>query len=130
MTFLLRVIISSAKITYSAESIWVKDGGMENASADKNTCIRRVYIRKVYTKGICFGNICFSRSAYIKGVNIGDICDSTHKPSKSFIGYSRLFIELISKMSINSCLHLQIILDKVIYCYSTYWIYSIVYLSF
>lgn len=151
ITSLLGVIVSLAGIT-DLEAFFLR-------SAASGTCIRGIYTRGTYTRSTYSGStyigagICsrdawirdtsaadtratwiksayFAKDACIKGVDICDICDSAYKPSKFSLGCSRLLAELTSEMFVRSCLHLRVILDKVLYCYFTYWIYSIVYLSF
>lgn len=49
---------------------------------------------------------------------------------KSSVGCLRLLAELRSKMAISFYLHLQVILDKVLYCHSIYWVCLRVHLLF
>lgn len=105
----------------------------KNACIGANTCSADAWIEDtgiVSAKGIQTKNSCFAKSACFKSAGIGDICSSAHKSSEFFIKYLRLIAKLIFAIPIRSCLYLQIILNKIFYFRSTYWICLIVYLLF
>lgn len=99
----------------------------------KNINIGGAYPGSIYARVSCFGGAyirgtcaknAYIRNAYIKSTGT---CSSDHKLCKFFIKSFKLLIELISKIWISSCLYLQVILNKVLYCCSIYSIYLIVY---
>lgn len=104
--------------------VYIKSASTEGAGTE-NT-----YTRDTYTRDIIAKNTISAGGACIKGTGISDIYGLAHKPSKSPIGYSRLLTKLTFEMSISFCLYLQLILNKVLDCYSIYLIYSIVHSSF
>lgn len=106
-----------------------KDVSTEAASIE-DTCIREIYIRRVYTKDIFSSNVYFAKNAYVKSIGISNICGLAHKPRESFMKYLKLLAESTSKIFISFCLYLQVVLGKVLYCHSTHYIRSIVYLLF
>ena len=75
-------------------------------------CIGGAYTSNIYAKSTYARNTYFAVSAYIKSAGPENICSSANKSSKSSIKGSRLLVELISKMPVSFCLHLQVILDS------------------
>lgn len=78
---------------------YVKSTDTGGVSTEKN-CIKDTYARDTNT-----GNITSTKVTYIKDASIDGIYSSAHKLSKSSIGYSRLLVELISKILVSSYLY-------------------------
>lgn len=109
----------------------------------RSACTKGIYLGGANTRGACTRdawNTCtgsastkdayFAENVCIKGASTGSIYDSAYKSNKSSIEGLILLVESISKIPISFCLRLKVILDKVLYCYSTYLIYLLVYSLF
>lgn len=68
------------------------------------------------------------KNTEIRRVGVGGTYRSFYKLSNFFVSCSRLLTKSMSEMPISSFLRLQVVLDKVLYCYSTYLIFTRVYL--
>lgn len=116
------------KDTY-ARSVYISNTCLKSAGV-RVVSVRVAHINDIYTKDTYIKNAFSAMSAYIKGTSTSRIYGLIYKSSKYSIKDSRLLIKLISKMSINFYLDLQVILNKILYCCSTNWIFLIVYLLF
>lgn len=80
-----------------------------NIAGIANSCAKRA----------CIDGACTS-SIFTKSVSTKSIYGSAHKSSKRFVKSSKLLVESIFKIPISSCLHMFMILDRVLFCRSTY----------
>lgn len=112
------------------KSIYAKNLSCIRSIFFKNTCFENTYVLDINTKDInakstfiedaWIKNACFMESAYVNNVDINILCGSFYKPIKSFVEGSKLLVELLSKIPASFCLYLQIIFNKVLYCYFIY----------
>lgn len=86
---------------------------IDNANIDI-TSIADTCARKTSTSDV------FIDSTYIKSVDTEIIYISIYKSSKFSIKDLKLLIKLIFEISISFYLYLQVILDRILYCYFTY----------
>ena len=95
---------------------YIKDAYIKNiclrSAGIEVICIRDVYTSDSCAKDTCAENVSFTVIAYIKGAGPKSICGSAYKSSESFVKGLGLLVGSIFKMSISSCLHLQVILDS------------------
>lgn len=105
----------------STESAGTESAGTEGAST-RGAFVGGACVESTSTESACIKSICVKTLAKGKNLMSWDscFCGLAHIPNKSFIWCLRLLEKLISKMLISFYLHLQVILDKILYYYSTY----------
>lgn len=70
------------------------------------------------------------QNAKIRSVGLDSTYGLFYKLGNFFVLYSRLLTKSMSEMPIRSFLHSKMVLDQILYCYSTYLIFLRIYLIY